>query len=137
MPRSGRAWATKLENEWRCDEFTDESNVQNHRSASRGKTQQARGSAAHREESSFSNIKSALRRANERSFVEDYNLEHTVLHTSIIQETSSAGSDFVDTQYQERPVHVRTTGILPIASTRIMTTQTRQLPVLYPTRTYS
>jgi hypothetical protein len=71
------------------------SNVQNHRSASRGKTQQARGSAAHREESSFSNIKSALRRANEWSFVEDYNLEHTVLHTSIIQETSSAGSDFV------------------------------------------
>ncbi len=70
------------------------SNVQNHRSASRGKTPQARRSAGHREESLILNIKPALISANERSFVEDFNLEHTILCTSIVQETSSTDSDF-------------------------------------------
>ena len=71
------------------------SNVQNHRSANRGKTQQARRSAGHCEGSLFSKIKPDLRSANKRSFVEDFNLEHTIVCGSIIQETSSAGSDFV------------------------------------------
>ena len=71
------------------------SNEQNHRSASRGKTQQAHRSAGRREASLLSNIKPAFKSANERSFVEDFNLEHTILCTSIIRETSSARSDLV------------------------------------------
>ncbi len=66
------------------------SNVQNHRSASRGKTQQARRSAGRREESIFSNIKPAAMSANERSFFEDFNLEHSLSRISITQIAISA-----------------------------------------------
>jgi hypothetical protein len=71
------------------------SNVQNHRSASRGKSQQARRSAGNCEESISSKIEPGLSRAIERSFVEDFNQEHSLLCASIMQKTISAGSDLV------------------------------------------
>lgn len=75
--------------------FEMKSTIQNHRSASRGKTQPAHRSAGHCEGSLFSKIKPTLTSANPLPFVEDFNLEHTIACGSIIQETSSAISDFV------------------------------------------
>lgn len=72
------------------------SDVQNHRSASRGNSQKSRRPAGHIAGSDLSKNEPGLRRANERSFVEDFNREHSLLGSSIKQKTISTGSDFVN-----------------------------------------
>lgn len=69
--------------------------VKNHRSASRSKSQHARRTVGQPEGSGFPMIEPGLRRANERSFVEDFNLEHSLARASIMQITISASAGFV------------------------------------------
>ncbi|MGA3263542.1 MAG: hypothetical protein ABSC47_05800 [Terracidiphilus sp.] len=76
--------------------FDKKSDAMNHRSVSRGKSQPSRRPAGNPEETGNSKIELGLRRANERPFVEDFNLEHSLAGASITQISISASAGFVE-----------------------------------------
>lgn len=78
------------------------SDVQNHRSASRGKSQKSLRPVGRRDGSVLSKNEPGLRKANERSFVEDFNREHSLLGVSVIQKTISTGSNLVTHSTHEK-----------------------------------
>lgn len=69
--------------------------VRNHPSAGRGKSQRLRRTAGRCEGIGFSKIESETTHAIHRTFVEDFELEHSFRDASITQVTISASSEFV------------------------------------------
>jgi hypothetical protein len=76
--------------------FHKKSDVTNHRSVSLGKSQPLSRLVGNPEETGNSKIELGLRRANERPFVEDFNLEHSLAGASITQITISASAGFLE-----------------------------------------
>jgi hypothetical protein len=67
--------------------------VMNHLSVSRNTSQHSFRPVGHPKSADFSKIKPELTRANKRTFVEDFNLEHSFSDLSIVQIAISASAD--------------------------------------------
>jgi hypothetical protein len=73
------------------------SGIKNHRSASRGNSRREHRTAGRQLRSGFPMIEPGLRGANQRPFVEDFNLEHSLSRISIAQIAISARAGVVKT----------------------------------------
>jgi hypothetical protein len=83
--------------------FHKKSDIKNHRSVSRGKSQPSRRPVGHTEGTGLSKIEPGSRRANERSFIEDFNLEHSFSVASITQISISTSAGFVESASPGKP----------------------------------